>query len=291
MTTRMLILGAGYSGQAIARQATDDWVGGTTRTTEGLARLKARGITNAMLFDGLTLSDELIAAMREATHLIQSIAPDAAGDHFLGLIGNDLKAHLPNLRWAAYLSTVGVYGDHEGGWVDEDTSCHPVSDRSIMRIAAETAWIDAGRSADVPVAIMRLSGIYGPGRNAFINLRDGKAKRLIKPGQVFNRIHVADIAAAALFLKERELSGTFNVTDDQPAPPQDVVSYAADLMGVAPPAEIDFSAAQLSQMARSFYSENKRVANGKLKAAGYSFRYSDYRAALSQLWNDNNWAG
>jgi nucleoside-diphosphate-sugar epimerase len=284
MTMKLIIFGAGYSGRRIAREFAEsaEWVAGTTRDPEKIAALKEDGI-RPFLFDGIEIGDELRAAMAEATHLVQSIAPEKAGDPLLGIIGNDLPTWFPKLQWAAYLSTVGVYGDHGGAWVDEETPCRPVSDRSIMRVAAETAWLDAGVAAGLPVAVLRLSGIYGPGRNAFVNLRSGTARRLIKPGQVFNRIHVDDIAGATFFSAERELSGVWNVTDDQPAPPQDVVACAADLLGVAAPPETRFDEAELTPMARSFYGENKRVANSKLKKAGYRLRLPDYRSGLEAL--------
>ncbi|AZN70090.1 SDR family oxidoreductase [Georhizobium profundi] len=292
MKPRLLIFGAGYSGQAIAKafNGRAEWIGGTTRSGGKFEALRSSGV-EPFLFDGTTLSDELAAAMQTTTHLVQSIAPGEMGDPLLGLIGNDLKTHFPALRWVAYLSTVGVYGDHEGAWVDEASDCHPVSDRSIMRLTAETAWSDAGVSAHLPVAILRLSGIYGPGRNAILNLQNGTAKRLIKPGQVFNRIHVEDIAGATRHLMAHEAAGIFNVTDDEPAPPQDVVSFAAELLGVQPPPEQDFGTAELSPMARSFYGENKRVSNVRLKETGYVFRFPDYRTALRSLANTERLAG
>ena len=196
---------------------------------------------------------------------------------------------MPALEWIGYLSTVGVYGDHGGGWVDETAECRPVSKRSVMRVSAEQDWLELGQAIGRPVAILRLSGIYGPGRNALVNLADGTARRLVKPGQVFNRIHCDDIAGALWHLIDHNLGGIFNVTDDLPAPPQDVVAYAASLMGVTPPPEIPFETAQLSPMARSFYGENKRVANAAIKAAGYNFRFPDYRVALDHMWADGNW--
>src|SRR5690606_17846243 len=231
------------------------------------------------------------ASLRQATHLIASIAPDERGDPVLVAVADRIADLAPQLRWIGYLSTVGVYGDHGGGWVDETSECRPVCRRSVLRVAAEREWLALGESTGVPVAILRLSGIYGPGRNAFVNLTNGTAKRLIKPGQVFNRIHVADIAGALRQLAGKNLGGVFNVTDDMPSPPQDVVAHAAGLMGVEPPPEIPFAAARLSPMARSFYGENKRVSNAALKASGYAFRHPDYRSALAAMWTDGDWAG
>ncbi len=180
-------------------------------------------------------------------------------------------------------------GNHDGAWVDEETPCKPVSARSLERVQAEQAWQMASDGADAPLSILRLSGIYGPGRNGFINLEKGTARRLIKPGQVFNRIRVEDIGAATAFLISQNVGGIFNVTDDEPAPPQDVVTFAAKMMGIAPPPEQAFETAELSAMARSFYGENKRVSNRKLRDMGYAFHYPDYRLALRQLWESGSW--
>lgn len=198
---------------------------------------------------------------------------------------------MPVLRWAGYLSTVGVYGNHDGAWVDEDSELRPKSARATARVAAERDWLAAGSAAGVPVAVLRLSGIYGPGRNALVNLERGTAKRTVKPGQVFNRIHVADIAGALAFLGERRLGGVFNVTDDEPGPPQDVVTYAASLMGVAPPPEVPYDRVEMTPMARSFWADNKRVSNARLKAAGYAFRFPNHRGALDAMWRDGSWRG
>jgi len=228
--------------------------------------------------------------LRTVTHLVQSIAPGRDGDPLIRLFGeNELKALMPSLEWIGYLSTVGVYGDHGGAWVDEDTPCRPVSARSKERLEAEDAWRACAGTSDIPLAILRLSGIYGPGRNAFVNLANGTARRLIKKDQVFNRIRVEDIAAATLLLAEPRSAGIFNVTDDEPCPPQDVIAEAASLMGIAPPPEQEFETAELSPMARSFYGENKRVSNGRIRALGLRFRYPDYRVSLAQLWESGQW--
>ncbi|OQP85364.1 NAD(P)-dependent oxidoreductase [Rhizobium rhizosphaerae] len=288
----LLILGAGFSGRAIAGafKAEGVRVTGTTRSADKARALAEQGI-EPVLFDGETIGPELAAAMETATHLVQSIAPGAAGDPLMRPQSSALKALMPQLAWAGYLSTVGVYGDHGGAWVDEETVCRPVSQRSRERVAAEAAWMAAGEEEGVPVAILRLAGIYGPGRNTFVNFREGHARRLVKPGQVFNRIRVEDIAGVTLFLADKGEGGIFNVTDDEPAPPQDVVTEAARLMGVAPPPEIAFETAELSPMARSFYGENKRVSNRRLKEAGYVFRFPDYRMSLADLWLSGRWSG
>ena len=292
MTSRFFIFGAGYSAKAFAAARSDSSIeiSGTTRSPEKFEALRRAGI-EPLLFDGQTFSPELVASLRQATHLIVSIAPDERGDPVLAPARGDIARLPPRLRWIGYLSTVGVYGDYGGDWVDETSECRPVSGRSLMRVEAEREWLALGQKTGVPVAVLRLSGIYGPGRNAFVNLENGTAKRLIKPGQVFNRIHVVDIAGVLWHLAEREQGGVFNVTDDLPAPPQDVVTYAAGLMGVEPPPEIPFASAQLSPMARSFYGENKRVSNATIKGTGYRFRYPDYRSAFDAMWAEQSWMG
>jgi nucleoside-diphosphate-sugar epimerase len=290
MTKQFFIFGAGYSGKAFAAANADGApVFGTTRSVEKLSSLSRAGI-EPCLFDGKQFSAEIRDALRETTHLIVSIGPEEDGDPVLRAAGNAVHDHMPSLEWIGYLSTVGVYGDYGGAWVDEQSACRPVSRRSVLRLAAEQEWLTTAKRTGVPVSVLRLSGIYGPGRNAFVNLANGTAKRLIKPGQVFNRVHVDDIAGALWHLAGRNENGVFNVTDDEPAPPQDVVSYAAGLMGIEPPPEIPFEIAQLSPMARSFYGENKRVSNAAIKA-DYEFALPNYRAALDRMWATQNWKG
>jgi nucleoside-diphosphate-sugar epimerase len=285
---RFVIFGAGYSGKAFARaNAAGAQIAGTTRSPGKFEALRQAGV-RPLVFDGV-LDDEAAAALAATTHLVISIAPGEAGDPVLEAARPVVRGKMPALRWVGYLSTVGVYGDHGGGWVDESSACRPVSGRSRLRVDAERQWLELGREIGVPVAVLRLSGIYGPGRNAFVNLANGTARRLVKPGQVFNRIHVEDIAGALWHLAGGARGGIFNVTDDLPAPPQDVVAHAASLMGVEPPPEIPFETAPLSPMARSFYGENKRVSNATIKRDGYRFRFPDYRAALEAMWRAGNW--
>jgi nucleoside-diphosphate-sugar epimerase len=285
---QIFIFGAGYSGKAFARaNKSAARVFGTTRSPEKFEALRQAGIA-PLLFDGV-MTGETGAALRKTTHLVISVAPEEAGDPVLNAAREAIVARMPALAWIGYLSTVGVYGNYDGAWVDETAECRPVSKRSVIRVAAEQDWLKLGREIGRPVAILRLSGIYGPGRNALVNLENGTARRLVKPDQVFNRIHCDDIAGALWQLIDGNTGGIFNVTDDQPAPPQDVVAYAASLMGVTPPPEIPFDAAQLSPMARSFYGENKRVANAAIKAAGYRFRFPDYRAAFDHMWASGDW--
>lgn len=286
---RAFIFGAGYSGRAWGRLLAGRGVpvAGTTRAKDNFEALREAGIT-PFLFDGAALSDEVFDEIHDTTHLVVSIAPGPGGDPALKALRKGVAA-LPKLEWIGYLSTVGVYGDHGGEWVSEETDCRPMSQRSVQRLAAEASWRIFSDTISAPLSIIRLSGIYGPGRNAFVNLEAGTAKRLIKPGQVFNRIHVEDIARAIDFLGEARMAGTFNVTDDEPSPPQDVVEYAASLMKVDPPEEIDFETATISPMARSFYGENKRVSNAKIKRAGFAFANPDYKQALERMWREENW--
>jgi nucleoside-diphosphate-sugar epimerase len=195
----------------------------------------------------------------------------------------DALARAPHLASIVYLSTVGVYGDHGGGWVDEDTPPVPLSARSRERLAAEQAWQALGARAAKPVAILRLAGIYGPGQNALVQLANGTAKRIDKPGQVFNRIHVADIAQAIDAAFAHKADGVFNVSDDEPTPSGDPVVLAAALAGATPPPAIAYAEAEaaMSPMARSFYAECKRVRNDKLKRVlGVTLRYPTYREGL-----------
>lgn len=281
----MLVFGYGYAGRAIgAALMAEGWqVLGTSRSAEGVAAIGSTGATG-LLFTGQEASDDVRRAIEKATHILVSIAPGEAGDPVLTHFAAEIPA-APNLKWLGYLSTVGVYGDHDGGWVDETTSPKPVSKRSIQRLAAEQDWQRLAGDAGLPLQIFRLSGIYGPGRSAFDKLRAGTARRLIKPGQVFNRIHVADIAGAVLAgIRRPEETGVFNVTDDLPGPPQDVIAEAAALLGVPAPPEIPFETADLSPMARSFYGENKRVSNRRVKAdLSYRFRFPTYHEGLRSL--------
>ncbi|KFB08288.1 SDR family oxidoreductase [Nitratireductor basaltis] len=283
---RVLLLGAGYSARAIARALPAvTTIQGTTRSREKAAVLRDMGIEPLLHEAGQGLSEDLHSALESAHAIFVSVAPNASGDPLL----QDLEAASVQLKaasWLCYLSTVGVYGDHAGAWIDENAECRPVSDRSRQRLAAEQAWQTYAMQKKLPLAILRLAGIYGPGRSALDSLRSGKARRIIKPGQVFNRIHVEDIAGAALHLMQMRASGVFNVADDEPAPPQDVIAFAASLLGMAPPPEIPFDEAPLSPLGRSFYGECKRVSNRHLKGAGYRFAYPDYRAGLKALFTE-----
>ncbi|GLR50043.1 SDR family oxidoreductase [Shinella yambaruensis] len=290
--THLLILGAGFSGRAIGQtfRAAGFSVSGTTRSAEKSEGLRALGIA-PILYDGGSIPEALATDMARATHVVQSIAPGKEGDPLFRAGMPPISALMPELAWAGYLSTVGVYGDHKGGWVDEDTALNPVSARSVERVEAENRWLDFGRASGLPVAVLRLAGIYGPGRNALRNMEEGTARRLVKKDQVFNRIRVEDIGRSALFLAQKSLGGLWNITDNEPGPPQDVVAEAARLMGLPVPPDIPFERAELSPMARSFYAENKRVSNAKLRAAGFELRFPDYRQSLAELHAAGCWRG
>ena len=288
----VMIFGCGYSGSAIAKafQGQGSMVSGTVRSPQKAFDLAAHQI-KAFVFDGSPFSDALLEQLREVTHLVQSIPPGHEGDPLMPLLSGRLRELCPQIEWIGYLSTVGVYGDHGGDWVNEETPGSPIQGRSIERVDTEQAWEAEAAAAGVPCAALRLSGIYGPGRNAFVNLTKGKSRRIIKKDQVFNRIRVEDIGAATVFLGRQALGGIYNVTDDEPAPPQDVIAEAARLMGIAPPPEQDFDTAEMTPMARSFYGANKRVSNAKMKAAGFQFRFPEYRGSLAQLWDQDDWRG
>ncbi|BAL74650.1 SDR family oxidoreductase [Bradyrhizobium cosmicum] len=273
---RLFILGLGYSARHFVRKfgGTFSHVAGTVRDPAGRDELS--GI-ELHAFSG-DPTRETMEHVRNADVLVVSIPPGSAGDPAIAAFGDALAA---GRRRVIYLSTIGVYGDHAGGWVDESTPPQAALDRTRMRLTAEQAWTDTTRG---DAAILRLAGIYGPGRNALATLRAGTARRIIKPGQVFNRIHVEDIASAIMAAIRHQGGGTWNVCDDEPAPPQDVITYAARLIDIAPPEEEAFATAEMSAMARSFYSSSARVSNAKLKnELGITLDYPTYRHGLDAL--------
>ncbi len=287
---KLFIFGLGFSAEAVATTArcNFDRICGTARTPEKIARIRSSGMS-ACVFDGITLTEDLKSQLADATHLLMSVAP-GEDDPVLSALNGELPTLSPKLKWIGYLSTVGVYGNHDGAWVDEETLPKPVSQRSIWRINAENAWREAASKANVPLAIFRLSGIYGTGRNAFVTIEKGKSRRLVKPGQVFNRIHRDDIGKAVTLAMQGKISGVFNITDNEPAPPQDVVTFAHKLMGREPPPELSFETADITPMARSFYGENKRVSNAKSKAMlGMDYDWPDYRTSLTRMWEEGTW--
>lgn len=289
---RLFIFGIGYSAGIFAAlmKSRGASVAGTVRTAAKAESLRATAI-EAFVFDGTAPGAGIGAALAGATHILVSIAPGADGDPVIAHHGADILA-AKNIRWIGYLSTVGVYGNYGGAWVSERTTPHPKPGRSALRLKAERAWQDVAAKCGVPLATFRIAGIYGPGRNALKNLADGKARRIVKPGQVFNRIHVEDIAAVLAAGLERNADGIFNLADDEPSPPQDVVEYAARLMNVAVPPEIPFETADLPPMARSFYGDNKRVSNRRIKQElEVALSYPTYREGLSAMWEKDDWRG
>lgn len=282
---RLVVFGCGYSARRFValHGGAFDAVDVTARTAETVAALAGEGLS-AHLFDGAAASPALAEAAAQATHVLVSAPPDRAGDPTLRGAGPALST-APALAWIGYLSTIGVYADAGGGWVDEATPPDAVGERAVRRVAVEAAWLEFGRARGAAVQVFRLAGIYGPGRSQVENLKAGTAKRLVKPGQVFNRIHVDDIAAAiAAGIDRPHVGPIVNVADDEPAPPQDVVAFAAGLLGVAPPPETDFATADISDMARSFYSSNKRVANRLLRdQLGVRLAYPTYREGMAAL--------
>jgi nucleoside-diphosphate-sugar epimerase len=285
----LICFGLGYSAQhfvEIFGQKFDRTVG-TVRSPERAAALNAppSGRLTALIFDGSVATPDLRSVIAEADAALVSVPPDENGDPVLCAWG-DILAHAQRLRSVVYLSTIGVYGDRGGAWVDEATPPQPGAARSRERLAAEQAWLELGARQNIAVAILRLAGIYGPGQNALVQIARGTARRIIKPGQVFNRIHVGDISQAIDAAFARRASGIFNVADDEPTPPADPIAFAAQLMGVAPPPEIPFeqAAPSMSPMALSFWQECRRVKNDKLKRElGVSLRYPTYREGLRAL--------
>jgi len=275
MTGTLLSLGHGYSAQALARRLLPQgWrIIGTTRSAQKATRLRAEGVEPLLWPCDLTL------ALAGATHLLSSIAPDETGDPVLVSHGTEIAA--APLAWAGYLSTTGVYGDHQGAWVDETTPLTPSTRRGLQRVQAEAAWQALG----LPLHIFRIAGIYGPGRGPFEKVRDGTARRILKPGQVFSRIHVDDIAQVLEASVTRPCPGAiYNLCDDDPAPPEDVIAHAATLLGLPLPPAVAYDKAEMTPMARSFYAESKRVRNDRIKTElGIRLIHPDYRAGLAAL--------
>ena len=280
MTGTLLTLGHGYSARALARRlGPQGWrLIGTTRTREEASRADA-GSAEIFLWPG----SDLAPLIAKASHVLVSAAPGPEGDPFLPHVTDVLTAHPP--RWLGYLSTIGVYGDHGGGWVDERTPLAPATRRGQLRVEAEAAWQRLAMEAALPLHIFRLAGIYGPGRGPFAKVRAGTARRIVKPGQVFSRIHVEDIAAVLEASIARPNPGAvYNVCDDDPAPPEDVIALAADLLGLPVPTAENFETAEMTPMARSFYAESKKVRNDRIREElGVRLLYPDYRSGLAAL--------
>ncbi|MCO4823439.1 MAG: SDR family oxidoreductase [Amylibacter sp.] len=268
----LLSFGHGYSAQALVPLLADDWrVIGTSRS----GGKRAQDGVESVLFPG----SDMGAYLDGATHLLISAGPDAAGDPVLRELRGEIAKR--EFEWVGYLSTTGVYGDHQGDWVDEATPLTPSTRRGQWRVAAEAEWQEMG----LPLHIFRLAGIYGAGRGPFSKVRAGTARRIIKVGQVFSRIHVEDIAQVlAASIAQPNAGAVYNLCDDDPAPPQDVIGYAAELLGVPLPEAVEYEAAEMTPMARSFYAESKRVRNDRIKdELGVALKYPDYRVGLQAL--------
>lgn len=287
MASRLFCFGFGYSARALAKRClARGWsVAGTARSAGKADAMRALGAEPFVFADGRPL-DDFADALDGATHLLISAPPDRAGDPVLNAHGKDVGG-LKNLAWVGYLSTTGVYGDTGGATVDENSPLVPTSVRSRQRADAETAWLRLHRDSGVPVHIFRLAGIYGPGRSALDQVRNGSARRIDRPGHLFSRIHVDDIAnVLRASIARPDPGAVYNVCDDEPAAPADVTAEACRLLGVAPPPLVPFdeAAKDMSEMAKSFWRDNRRVANGRIKRdLGVRLRYPDYRAGLKAV--------
>jgi len=283
--SRLFCFGLGYCAAELShRLLARGWsISGTTSHNDKIAVLRAQGFT-PFLFDGSSASADIRSKLQATTHVLLSIPPDAESDPALRCFGDAIGA-APSIGWIGYFSTVGVYGDANGNWVDETTEPRPGTERGQRRLKAETGWIDLAKKSGKSLVIYRLPGIYGPGRSAIDQLRSGTARRIFKPGQFTNRVHVSDIATAVEASMDLA-PGThiFNVTDDLPAPPQDVIEYGAELLGLPCPPATDPTDEMLSPAARSFYIENKKVSNARMKSElGVRLAYPTYFEGLKAI--------
>jgi len=282
MTQSLLVFGHGYTASELSRRLLKQgWnITGATRDAAHCEALCEIGVAPR-----IWPPEQLNDAISRASHILVCIPPDRAGDPVLAGLGNEIRARAADLKWLGYLSTTAVYGNHDGGWVDEDTPLTPATERGKWRVDAENEWRDVASKSGLGLHIFRLAGIYGPGRGPFAKVRAGTARRIIKAGQVFSRIHVTDIAEVLCASMQHPSPGAiYNLCDDEAAPPQDVIAYAADLLGAPVPDALDFESADLSPMARSFYSESKRVRNGRIKSElGVKLRFPTYREGLQAL--------
>jgi nucleoside-diphosphate-sugar epimerase len=289
MAHTILSFGHGYSAQALSRiLLPQGWqITGTTRSEVKAEALADQGV-EPLIFPGDGDGDGDVAdAIAQASHLLISAGPDASGDPVLNAVGDMISARARQFEWVGYLSTTGVYGDHQGAWVDENTPLTPSTRRGQWRKDAEEAWHAV---PGLPLHIFRLAGIYGPGRGPFAKVRDGTARRIVKTGQVFSRTHVEDIAQVLAASIAQPAPGTaYNICDDDPAPPQDVIAHAAELLGAPVPPAIPFEIAEMTPMARSFYAESKRVRNDRIKdELGVQLRFRTYREGLAALLADDS---
>lgn len=278
MSDILLSFGHGYSARAVADlMIPHGWnVIGTTRDPNGVDPIIDQG-ASPVIWPGT----DLAGLLGHASHVLISIAPNAEGDPVLNAFRDQFAALRDQFEWVGYLSTTGVYGDHGGDWVDENTALSPSTKRGEMRVQAEAAW----QELDLPLHIFRLAGIYGPDRGPFAKVRNGTARRIIKPGQVFSRIHVDDIAqVVAASMVDPNPGAIYNVCDDDPAPPQDVIAHAAELLNLPVPEAVDFDTADMTPMARSFYAESKKVRNDRIKQElGITLIHPTYQSGLKAL--------
>ena len=285
--THMMFFGFGFCAAALApRLQAQNWqLSASCRTPEKAAQLQARNIRPIIWPEaGALLSAD---ALTGVSHALISAPPNEAGDPTLASAGEALASIAGDLQWLGYLSTTGVYGDHGGAWIDEDTPAGTIGVRGQKRVDAETQWRAFSEAHGVPSMYFRLAGIYGPGRNQLTSVVNQTARRIDKPEQVFSRIHVEDIATIlAASIARPDAGRAYSVCDDEPAPPQDVVAYAAELLGQSPPPLVPFEAAELSPMARSFYGDNKRIRNQRIKdELGVTLAYPSYREGLKALFD------
>lgn len=282
---KLFIFGAGYTARHFTRLESRRFsrISATVRSSEKAAFLAGGGI-DGLVFNEQEHDGRILEKLADSDAVLVTSQPISDGDQVLRIFGEALRS-APRLKWIGYLSTVGVYGDHQGRWVSEKTEILPSSKRSIQRAAAEQEWLTFGKASHKAVHVFRLAGIYGPGRNAFVKLANGTAQRIDKPGQVFNRIHVEDISAVLTASLNRPHAGAiYNVADNEPCPPQDVVAFAAGLMKAEPPPEIPFDPHKLNSMTVSFYGENKRVDNSLIKQElGVKLKHPTYREGLTSL--------
>jgi nucleoside-diphosphate-sugar epimerase len=275
----LLSFGHGFSARALAPRLLDQgWrVIGTTRSADKCDDIAATGV-EPLIWPG----NDVSALLDKTDHLLISAGPGPEGDPVLNALHDKIAENAARMRWVGYLSTTGVYGDHQGAWVDEDTPLTPATKRGQMRVEAEAAWQNI---PDLPLHIFRLAGIYGPGRGPFAKVLNGTARRIIKEGQVFSRIHVDDIAQALeLSINAPDPGAIYNLCDDDPAPPQDVIGHASELLDMPLPPAVLFEEAEMTPMARSFYAESKKVRNDRIKRdLGWEPTYPTYRAGLAAM--------
>ena len=279
MDLTFLSFGHGYTAQALTPHLKEKgWtVFGTSRSKDNFSDIEKSGAIPI-----LWGSDELRSVIKETALVLSSVAPKDGNDPVIQMYGEDLKENSSQIKWAGYLSTIGVYGDTKGEWVNESSPLKPSTNRGIARVNAEKKWL---KNNFLPSHIFRLGGIYGPNRGPFQKVLQGKAVKIIKPGQVFSRMHILDIVQTLLAsISQPKPHSIYNLCDDNPAPPQDVLSYAAKLLSVDQPPTVRFEDADLSEMARSFYAENKRVSNQLIKSElGVDLSYPDYKVGLESL--------